>query len=214
MKPIHNWTPIHARIVNASAAATWAITVLLMSACNAPSPAKAQNLSPESNESRSTGAVVFRHIDSSPLAQAQPQPQDRLMTKTLMTCASPSQSRLEQAVRQTTQALKANDAQAFLSLIGSQGLTLGEGGRTFSREQLSASFKRHDEVYCGLFSCNGRSGEWRNAMISGSPSVELNLVRGRAFGKAMINPGRQGEAEMDFIYSASCTFELTALNRL
>lgn len=126
-------------------------------------------------------------------------------------CPSASLERLGQAVQATRDAIRSNNANAFLSQVGSQGLTLGTDGPTLSAALLTSGFAHKDDVYCELFTCKSGRGQLGRQILAANPSLDISVVRGRAFGKAMINPGRQGEVAMDYVYVASCRFELTAI---
>ncbi|ESQ76509.1 hypothetical protein [Asticcacaulis sp. YBE204] len=130
------------------------------------------------------------------------------------TCPNPTAT-LDQAVAKTQAAVKSNDATAFLTLVGSQGLMLGSEGPQASKAQLSADFKAKKGAYCELFTCAGKVGRLKKLLSVPNPAKRLNTARnGNVFGIVTLSRGHATD-EVELSYAlVSCKWELTAIGTL
>lgn len=130
------------------------------------------------------------------------------------TCPNPAAS-LDQAVAKTQSAVRGNDAAAFLTLVGTQGLLLGSEGPQVTKAQLSADFKAKTGAYCELFMCAGKAGRLKKLLSAPNPSKRLNTARnGNVFGIVTLSRGHAtDETELSYAL-VSCRWELTAIGTL
>lgn len=130
------------------------------------------------------------------------------------TCPDPATT-IDQAVNKAQSALRGNDATAFMSLIGADGLTLGSEGMAMGRDELGGELKARNGVYCDLFTCGGKAGRLKQLITKGPTSTRMNKARnGNVFAIVTINRGHAtDEVELHFAF-VNCRWELMAIGTL
>lgn len=122
------------------------------------------------------------------------------------TCSRDPRAALDGAVSMTIGAIRGNDAEAFLNLIGSDGLDING---TVSRDGLAKQFAARSGRFCDLFACGGRVGDMHAKFHDGPTDIQYDAKNGRA--AVFINANTNDELDLSYKWSNSCRWELTAI---
>ena len=121
-------------------------------------------------------------------------------------CSTDPKAALDRTVSATIKAVSNSDANAFLNLIGPDGVDLSGA---ISHDKLARDFAAKTGRYCDLFSCAGKAGNLHGKFHDGPTDTQYDAKNKRA--AVFINANTNDELDLSYKWGAACRWELTAI---